>query len=417
MSENNPLNPLPKSAVIRWGAWQKDEDRVLTFPDDWEVRTCNLVDAPALSDDAIRQALHNPVGTPRIAALARKQRDAVIVVDDLSRPTPASHVLPALLEELAEGGITDDRVTIIVGVATHRPLIRHEIVQKIGEDIYNRIPVVNHFAWENCAYVGTTSFGTPVYINRRFMNAGVKICLGGILPHSGAGFGGGAKLLMPGVAGVETIYGNHGRSQRLRGGVNVIDGNEFRLDIEEAARLAHLDVIVNTVINSRREVAALFVGDCVEAHRVGVEYARNIYATPTPANWDVAVMSCYPKDTEFVQAGMGLHPWHTAHQPLVHEQGTVVLVSAAPEGMGYHGLMGADMRLGARGGYRRPTVDRDFVVYCPTINLHDFAPELRKDVVLCKRWDEVTSYLRQKHGRGTKCVVFPAGAMQLADQT
>src|SRR5262249_17895480 len=179
------------------------------------------------------------------------------------------------------------------------------------------------------AFLGTTSFGTPVYLNRDFVNAGLKLCVGSINPHGGPGFGGGAKLVLPGVAGIESLYQNHRGDNGLKGGLNNVESNQRRPDIEEAARMGRLDAVVNVVVNSRRGIAGLFVGDLVEAHRAGVELARQVFATSVPEGWDVGIFNAYPKDNEFVQAGMAFNIWGSAKAPTVHDRGTLVLGAAS----------------------------------------------------------------------------------------
>lgn len=399
---------------IPWGAWFGDEELELTFPATWEARLFPPRDAPPLSEAALRQAFEQPHGTPPLRELARGRRDAVIVVDDLSRPTPAWRLMPIILEELAAGGIGDERVRVIVGVAGHRPLMRQDLVKKLGQEMVDLLEVRNHNPFENLAYLGKTSYGTPVYLNRDFVVADLKLCLGSINPHGGPGFGGGAKLVLPGVAGIESLYQNHRGDNGLKGGLNNVEENHLRADMEEVARMARLDAIVNVVVNSRREIAGLFVGDAVEAHRAGVALARQVFATPVPIGWDVGIFNAYPKDNEFVQAGMAFNIWSSAKQPIVHERGTVVLCTASSEGFGFHALHGPGMRLPNTGNMAARFAPREMLLFAPGINRRDLSPATREAVTLCRRWEEVTATLARRHGPGTRAAVFPCGAIQLA---
>ena len=404
---------------IPWAAWFGDVELSLEFPSSWEVSFHPPADAPDIGDEGIRQAFANPIGLPRIAELARGRRSAVIVVDDISRPTPAHRVLPAYLDELAEGGIDRDRVLIIMGVACHRQLIREDLEKKLGHEVLETVQVKNHFAWDNCAYLGVTSRGTPVHINRDFLAADLKLTLGGITPHGGPGFGGGAKLILPGISGIETSFANH-RPPAMGGpggrGVGRVDDNEERLDMEEAARMVGLDAIVNTVVNSRRGVAGLFVGEMVAAHRAGVAFARKVFATQVPADVDVGVFNAFPKDTEFIQAGMAFNVWQNTRRPIVREGGTVVLCSAASEGYGFHSLHGPGMRLANVANPRHRFGERRLVVFSPNIIRRDLPPAMQadEDVFLCRTWGEVIEVLERTHGPGTRAAVFPCSAMQLA---
>jgi nickel-dependent lactate racemase len=399
---------------IPWGAWFGDEEKELTFPSEWEARLFPPRDAPEIGDEAIRQAFARPYGTPPLRELARGRQDAVIVVDDLSRPTPAARLLPIILDELAAGGIGHESVRVIMGIAAHRPLMREDCIKKLGREMVDLLEVKNHNVFENVAYLGKTSRGTPVYLNRDFLAADLKICLGSINPHGGPGFGGGAKLVLPGVAGIESLYQNHRGDNGLKGGLNNVETNDRRTDMEEAARIGKLDAIINVVVNSRRGIAGLFVGDVVEAHRAGVALAREVFATPVPEGWDVGIFNAYPKDNEFVQAGMAFNIWGGAKTPIVREEGTVVLCSAASEGVGYHALHGPGMRLPGTGNMAGRFVDRRMVIFSPGINRRDLSPATRDAVTLCRAWEEVIAALRDWHGAGTRVAVFPCSAIQLA---
>lgn len=399
---------------IPWGAWFGDEQRELSFPADWEARLFPPRDAPELDERELRRVFEDPRGTAPIRELARGRQDAVIVVDDLSRPTPAARLLPLILEELAAGGIGPERVKVIMGIAAHRPLMREDCIKKLGREMVDLLEVKNHHPYENLVYLGDTSYGTPIHLNADFLAAGLKLCVGSINPHGGPGFGGGAKLVLPGVAGIESLYHNHRGDNGLRGGLDNVDDNQRRADMEEAARMGGLDAVVNVVVNSRRQIAGLFVGDLVAAHRAGVALARRVFATEVPAGWDVGVFNAYPKDNEFVQAAMAFNIWTSAKTPIVHEGGTVVLCSASSEGPGFHSLHGPQMRLANRGNMRERFAPRELVIFSPNIHPKDLTPATREAATLCRTWEEVLTVLRARHGAGTRVAVFPCGAIQLA---
>jgi nickel-dependent lactate racemase len=399
---------------IPWGAWFGDEELALPFPSGWEARLFPPRDAPELSDGELRRAFESPYGMPPLRELARGRRDAVIVVDDLSRPTPAARLLPLVLEELAAGGIGHEHVRVLMGIAGHRPLMRQDCIKKLGREMVDMLEVKNHHPFENLTFLGATSLGTPVYLNSDFVAAGLKLTIGSINPHGGPGFGGGAKLVLPGVAGIESLYQNHRGDNGLKGGLNNVETNQRRADMEEAARMGGLDAVVNVVVNTRRGIAGLFVGDVVEAHRAGVALARQVFATPVPEAWDVGVFNAYPKDNELVQAGMAFNIWGSAKTPIVREGGTVVLCTAASEGFGFHSLHGPGMRLANTGNMAARFAPRELVIFSPGINRYDLSPATRDAVTLCRTWEETVGVLRDRHGSGTRVAVFPCGALQLA---
>jgi lactate racemase len=402
---------------VPWASWFGDYEIDLSFPAGWSLQVCNPPGGPDVGLEGIKAAFASPIGTPRISEMARRKRSVAIVVDDLSRPTPASRILPVLLEELAEAGISRDDVLIIMGVACHRQLMREDMEKKLGPEILRTMHVKNHFAWDHLKFLGTTSYGTPVHVNTDFLAADLKIVLGGILPHGGPGFGGGAKLVLPGVTGIQTTYHNH-RPTEQGGpgkGLNRVDDNESRLDIEETARMAGLNAIVNAVVNSKREIAALFVGDMVAAHRAGVAFARKALTTPAPVNADVVVLNSYPKDTEFVQFGLAFNPWVSASKPLVHERGTIVVTTASSEGPGFHSLHGPDGYLPNIRSPRANFGDRRMIILSPNVNRLDLSDEAKADagLSLCSTWAEARALLERYHGASANVSVFPVAAMQL----
>lgn len=401
---------------IPWGAWFQDTELALDFPSDWEVTLYPPRGGQDIGADGIREAFTKPIGTLPIHELARGKRTAAIVVDDLSRPTPASRILPHVLAELEQAGISRNGITIIIGVANHRQLTREEMAWKVGQDIVRSVRVVNHFSWDNCIHIGTTRRGTPVFINALVMAADFKMLVGSVLPHGSPGWAGGAKLLAPGVAGIETARALHGPGGP-KGGVGKTE-TEFRTEVEECARLAGIDAIANAVLTQERGIAYLAVGNLVTAHRAAVDVARHVYATKVPHNADICVLTAYPKDTEYAQLGLSFNIWNSAKKPLVHEHGSVVLCTAASEGAGFHSLMGPGMFLGQRWSQSTPAaalLPRNVILFSPGITTHDLSPRAQQTLTFCQEWDQVIAALRSHHRSTASVAVFPCAAMQIAD--
>ncbi len=192
--------------------WYGDTELALEFPDSWDVTTCRMngQDTPKIGDQEIRAAFDNPIGTPRIAELARGKKDVVILFDDLTRPTRTAELVPYVLEELREGGIRDENIRFISALGAHGVMRLMDYVQKLGLDVVQKYPVYNHNPYENCTYLGKTAHGIEVSVNSEFMACDLKIALGGLVPHPTAGFGGGGKMVLPGVCSIDTILANHG---------------------------------------------------------------------------------------------------------------------------------------------------------------------------------------------------------------
>ncbi len=325
--------------TLRTRAWMGDEEGTFTVPDGWDVSVYGPKDAETIDDEAVRKALTSPIGTERLSELARGRKSAVIILDDLSRPTPAANVAPFVLAELREAGVPDSGIRFVIGGGAHRPLTQEEMAKKVGREIAGKYEVFNHDAYSgDLVGLGNLDDGTPVYVNPVVAESEVKIGLSGIYPHPSAGLGGGAKIVLPGIVGITTIAYNHMLfSSRGRGNVErQTQDVDMRDNLERVARFVGLDIIVNTVLNSKREVAGLFVGDVVKAHRAGCAFAKQVYGTSIPksalTDTDIVFINAYPLDYDPVQVGKST--WPTT----VFENAYKVVVNAASDGVLYHGL-------------------------------------------------------------------------------
>ena len=330
---------MNNTATVYSRAWYGDTELTLNFPTGWEVEVLGPKDAPVLSDTRIEKAFAEPIGTPRISELARGKKSAGIVVDDLSRPTPAARVIPFLLRELASAGVPKSEIRFVVGGGSHRPLTDEEVAKKIGADVAAEYEATSHdFMSGDLRALGNLSNGMPIYLNRVIADSDFKICLGGIYPHGSVGFGGGAKLVVPGIAGFATMFYFHTFSPGRGHAVIERKGSEpdHRDFAEEVAGVLDLDVIVNTVLNSRREICGLFVGDFVQAHREGAYFALDTYGTEIPEasrkETDLVVLNCYPLDSDPIQTGKAL--WATRYFEKAH----TMALNPASDGICYHGL-------------------------------------------------------------------------------
>ncbi|HEV8297501.1 MAG TPA: lactate racemase domain-containing protein [Acidimicrobiales bacterium] len=399
------------TSTIRLGAWYDDRAVQLEFPSSWRVIHCPPRDAADIGDDGIRAAFDQPIGTPRLRELAAGKRRPCIVIDDLSRPTQGRRLVPAVLDELQHAGIDAKDVLLLGGTANHRQMTRRDWDLKVGLDVLERCNVSQHFSWDNCVPLGTTSFGSPVEVNAEFMASDLKILVGSIIPHGAAGFSGGSKLLMPGVTSVDSAEAYH-RGVGMRGRYAVVE-TDARLESDEAARMAGVDFLVNSVPNSTLGIGGLVTGDVVHAHRAGVQIARRIFASPTPTGCDVAVLSLYPKDTEFTQHLTAFAPWATAPERIVREGGTIVVALDGSEGFGFHSLMGPGRRI----ENRRPTQikGRSLVFFSPHVDRGCMIPEVRESVELYRTWEATRAALEAEHGDGAVVAVYPCATMQLAE--
>jgi nickel-dependent lactate racemase len=374
----------------------------LSFPESWQVQVARMRGGPEIGDAGVRAAFAAPVGSPPLREIARGRRDAVILVDDLTRPTPAYRTVPYILEELNAAGIRDERVRIVCALACHRAMRREDLVKKLGPALVERVHVINHNAHDNLEYLGMSSQGVPIWVNRFFAHADVKIAAGMITPR-GHFFGGGSKLLLPGACGWETIHADHSQ----------VPPEQFRDHAAEVARMVGLEYIANPLLNADLEIMAMVTGDPEQAYRQGVELGRELYATEVPRQADVLICNAWPKDTEGTQSAMALVPLHDRRAQAIKQDGTVVIATASPEGLGYHSLMGPGTRLrrralaageGPRGGAH--------VIFSPNLHREDVRAMWGEGVEHCRAWEDLISLLEAAQGAEAKVCVFPCGAMQ-----
>ncbi len=431
--------------IVPSRAWYGDIDRALTFPAGWDVHICACQDAPALGPAQIAATFENPIGAPRIRDAAKGRASAAIIVDDLGRPTPAAEMLPFVLEELATAGVPKAETAIVVGGGSHRPLTDEEIIKKVGADVATAYATTSHdFMAGDLVGYGNLDDGTPVYINRIVAEAEFKICVGGIYPHGSAGFGGGAKLIVPGVAGFATIFhfhsfsarrgqGNIERRKATRGGSTLTqrgsaeeslgpgDARDHRDVSEDVARRIGLDMVVNCVLTSRRRIAGVFVGDFVTAHRTGAHFAQRIYGTAIPQTLrqeaDLLVCNAYPLDADPIQGPKAL--W--ARSCFQQNPYTVVL-NPASDGIFYHGLhqqLPWPQYLKRRAA-ADATADPEAVVGNPEslliVSEHFQAAEFTTrhgDDILFRSWEALIEQLAAKLPADATVAVFPNASLQI----
>ncbi len=405
---------------FRVSRYHNERDLRLDFPEEWDLVECRMAghDFPPLSDAGLRKAFANPIGTPRIRDLARGKKKVVILFDDLDRPTPADRIIPYVLRELEDGGVRGDMIRFVCAPGCHRPLIREEMVKKLGREVVEKYSVFNHNIYENLVHMGTTSWGTPVIINREVAGCDLKIGIGCLIPHFSAGYGGGAKILLPGVASIETIAENHIKiPQKYPSlvGLGKVIHNPMRLDMEEAARLAGLDIVVDVVTNQHNEILGAFVGDVVEEHRAGVKFARSVYTTESPGKCDLLVLNTYP-----VSEAPGKVFW--AAKESLREGGDVVLIWQSVDGIGTHylsGVWGTDY--GGRkwtkpeGPFRIPQARKLFIHTDIMSNEEQNWWGHRDKISWHRDWAELIAALKPSHGQGTRVAVYPYASIQCPD--
>jgi len=400
---------------IPWQAWYDETELALSFPTGWRVTAAGMADAPAAGMDAVEAALRNPIGTPPLRELASRSQRAVIVVEDITRPMRTAELLPTILAELAAGGIESPNVWITIGQGAHTPMDRADLIRKLGLPIVEKYTIHHNLPYEHREFLGQTRRGTPVFISRFYLEADLRISLGTLTPHAYAGFGGGAKTVAVGVAGIETLAINHGRAYTSQPiSTAKVDDNDCRDDMEEIAAMAGLGFIVNGVINSRRELAGLFAGDMVAAHRAAVAFARRVYATELPPPADVAVFNAYPKDKNLLQSINALNVIGYELRRAIQPDGTAILAAACPEGMGLNFLESLGGKV-----YLKITREQmglgkhSAIVFSPNLSHTEVSQLYPDDTLVLNCWDQVLEEIVRRHGAAATATVFPTAGVQI----
>lgn len=406
-----------KCFEIRVSLWNNERSINLDFPPEWEAIECPMAghDLPPLSNAQITEAFENPIGSLKIRDLARGKQKVVILFDDVSRPTPVQTILPFVFKELEAGGVGADKIRLVCASGCHRPLSRQEFTAKLGREIVENYMVFNHNVYEHLVNMGTTSRGTPVMINREVAGCDLKIGIGSIIPHPNAGFAGGAKILLPGVSSIDSVAHNHVNFNQRKYpdvvGIGKVNKNHRRLDMEEAARLAGLDVVVNTTINHKKEILGMFVGDFVEAHRAGTAAGKKIYLTESKGKFDILVLNTFP-----IEETPGKALW--AAKEALKEGGDIVLVWQTEDGMVPHflqGTFGSDY--GGldwhKPGPLRTSQAKRLYIYAENLSKQDrlwWGPE--DQVFWFRDWQKLIAALKVRHGAGTRVGLYPYCTLQ-----
>jgi nickel-dependent lactate racemase len=272
-----------------------------SLPKGWEsLSDQDRISVPGVPDPVleIKRALDHPIGSPKIEDLARPGSEVVLLFDDLQRPTPVHLALPEIMDRLNRAGIPDRRIYGICAVGTHTVLTPEQLEKKVGRETFSRLQgrIFSHDPrTSDNVIVGKTHRGTLVEINRHVAFADLIIGVGECMPHPVAGYGGGCKIVMPGVCSYRSVAEHHFTWMRHpHSKVNLMTGNSFYEEIVDAGRLSRLGFKLDLIINEKREVIRAFAGDPVEEHREASRYASSLYLVSLPKLADVTITSAFP---------------------------------------------------------------------------------------------------------------------------
>jgi nickel-dependent lactate racemase len=301
------------------------------------IQSLGLQEVSPLADllAAVREAVQNPIGSPPLAELAVGKRTACLVICDVTRPVPNAPLLAVVLDTLRGAGMSDAQIKILIATGTHRPNLRAELVELVGASVLDAVEVINHDSRADHPLLGLSPNGIPVRLNSLYVEAELRITIGMIEPHFMAGYAGGRKMVMPGVAALETIQAWHSPRflEHPLATNGELEGNPVHEEALAIAKMARAHFIVDVALDSNRQVYDVFAGDVEVAWLAGVSRVERVVRAEIAEPVDVVLTSGggFPLDQTFYQAIKGM----VGALPILRPGGHVVIVAACDEGIGH----------------------------------------------------------------------------------
>lgn len=281
--------------------------------------------------ELIRKALKKPVGYEYLDSIIGGKRSALIVVDDYTRETPTSKILPLIIEELRSSGLRKEDIAILMALGTHRMPSKHETYMKLGELADEYETIFHDWKGEDMTLLGKTKDGVPIRVNKAIEKYEIILGIGMIVPHRVAGYSGGSKIIQPGISGPEIT----GHTHWLSAGIPVENilgkvDNDVRREMDYISKLSKLRAVLNVVMDRDMQVINAFFGETRLVYTRGAELARGVYGSYIPKKADIVIAECpSPKDIDMWQAAKALYSAALA----VKEGGTIILLARCPEGI------------------------------------------------------------------------------------
>ena len=320
MNYDLPANNLYSNKPVR-----------IEIPDDWDVKICSFQNEgkQALTGKQIKDIVHN--AEPSIIQQARGCHSAVILTDDITRPTTCGKIAKAVISELHKAGLADENIHFVFATGMHRAMSREEAVRKLRNYIVSNYKVYSHNPFFNCINIGETSQGVPIEVNRDVYEADYKIAIGSLTPHNAVGIGGGSKIVLPGVASYRAIQTFHTLTRNDRWNIDSI-GKRMT---DEFAEAVGLNMKIDAMLNGSGEICELFTGRPAEVIPQHYDEIRKAFHTDYDLEADVVLINNYfkPSETKLAVGGNGL-------LKNVKKGTTVIVSSHSPQGNAVHYLFG-----------------------------------------------------------------------------
>ena len=290
-------------------------------------------------NDLVCNAIRNPLNLFKFSQKIGEKTRVAISINDKTRPVPNNLLFPPLLKALEEAGVRSENILLIIATGTHQPMPANEFGLLLNDELLRQVRIVSHDCDDdkNLQYKGTTTRGTPVFVNSLFDQADIRIVVGDIEPHHFAGFSGGVKSASIGLCGRKTINTNHRLLQDPASCVGNYETNPLRQDIEEIGTMIGVDAALNAILNEKKEIIHAFFGQPREVMQAGIKIIRDNCLTPVEEPYDLVIASAggYPKDINLYQAQKAL----THASLFCRDGGTVILAAACAEGVGSQGYV------------------------------------------------------------------------------
>jgi len=401
----------------------------INLPDDLNVDIVQPRYVEGLSDPAgaVRQALRSPIASKPLRELVKRTDRVGIVVNDITRPTPYHVILPVLVDEL--DFVPDDEVVLLNATGTHRPNTETELRTMLGDEIIDRFRIVQNDPMDSDSHVsvGTTNSGNDIRIHREYLQCDIRILTGFVEPHFFAGFSGGPKACMPGLAQLETILKNHSPenidSPTAHWGVT--QGNPIWEEIREAASMAEPSFILNVTLNRNGQITRVFAGDLEKAHEQGCNFVRENAMVPVKKPYDIVIgsNSGYPLDLNLYQSVKGM----SAASQVVNNGGSIIIAADCWDGIPEHGeygklLLEADSPESLLETIRSGALCRQDMwqaqiqaLICQKADVYFFSHNLSDEQIRsallkpCRNIEATVSQLLHKYGQAASICVLPEG--------
>jgi len=405
--------------TLSQNAWQGFESVDIELPDNWDVEYYGIPgdNEPVLTKEKLKEKINSPYGSKTIYELARNANEVCVVFDDISRGTPVRPMAEIVLEELKGAGVKDENIRFICALGTHGAHNRADFVNKLGKDICDHYPIYNHNCYENNVFIGKNSKGHDVCCNQEMMSCDLRIGIGAITPHPFNGFGGGAKIIFPGMASIDTIANNHKtavddiRERKINAVANMgdIKIDKMRKENEEMGRMVGQFFKIDCLYNTKLEIVDLYAGDIVEEYYAAIPAAQKLYAMPRFDDKDIVITNANAKANE-AQIAITV-----ASLAVNKKGGDIVIVNRTKMGQCTHYLFGefgknAGGRMHGRLPRVRPWVNRYIFWMEPDLGSRHWYGDTDKQFFV-DSWQEVIDLLKETHGDGTKVAIIADGTI------